>query len=157
MHHVQGIDYVLVAGGLTEWVEVKWYVDALFDALRRLLGGACRRRLDGESVQPYPNPLSVVSPQRVFQGTNSTKMYPAEFDAVSEYLHIIFDLLVSGLSQLAVSVCGRAEYKKRTFRGRRSTNCPPTIINTVATDRSSTGSPISTRNRVISNHTQPKQ
>jgi hypothetical protein len=81
-------------------------------------------------------------------------MDPAKFYPVSEDLHVIANFLVARLS-ISVSKGASQDLETWTFLGLSNTNLPPTIIRTVATARSYTGSPSSAMCRKLSSDYKP--
>jgi len=82
---------------LTQWIEIKWYVQTFLDASGDVCRVVRRLRLNCKGVKPYPHPLTVVSPERIFQGANTAKVYPAEFNAIRKYLEVVLDFSISRL------------------------------------------------------------
>lgn len=83
--------------------------------------------------------MGVIGPQRILQSADAAKVDPTKFYPLSKDLQIVVNFLVCRLNNISKEQ--RDVGVELTLRGRSKMSCPPTTISTVATDRSSAGSP----------------
>lgn len=92
---------------LTERVKVETQVDRLRDGLVRIARRVDPRRLYRERIEPNPHAGTIVSPERVLEGTDTLEVGPVHLDPLGEDLHVVPDFITSSL--IASARCQRRQ------------------------------------------------